>query len=182
MNDERDVSQIIAPPHRRAEIVFAVAAFGTALILASQITSQVTWDTSRGSFNQPGFWPVMAIGGMLAFGLAELLATLRRYRATEGESVAAELVHWARSVEYAVWFMAYVLAVPFAGYLPATIAFTIALTLRLGYRSRKMLVAAFATGLVTVIFFKSFLSAKIPGGAIYEFLPPAIRNFMILNL
>lgn len=181
MSDDRDVSQIIAPPHRRAELVFALAAFAAALFLASQIPTQITWDTSRGMFNQPAFWPVMAIGGMLVFGAAELFGSVRRFRATKGDDVGPELTHWAKSIEYALWFMAYVFAVPYAGYLPATLVFTVALTLRLGYRSRRMLLAALLTGFVTVLFFKSFLAAKIPGGAIYEFLPAAIRNFMILN-
>ena len=181
MSDDKDISRILAPPHRRAEIVFALAAFAVAIFLASQIGSQINWDTSRGMYNQPGFWPVMAICGMLIFGSAELFGAMRRYRASPDEDVGRELQHWAKSVEYAVWFMAYVLIVPYAGYLPATLAFTLALTLRLGYRSRKLILAALATGFATVIFFKSFLAAKIPGGAVYEYLPAGIRNFMILN-
>ncbi len=181
MAEERDIKTIIEPPHRRAEIVFAVAAFAVAVLLASQISSQVAWDTGQGIFNQPGFWPVMAIAGMLVFGAAELLTVIRRHSQNDGQKVSAEVFHWARSVEFALWFMAYVSVVPYAGYLPSTIAFTLALTLRLGYHSKRILFAAFATGLATVVFFKSFLAAKIPGGAVYDMLPAGLRNFMILN-
>jgi hypothetical protein len=37
------------------------------------------------------------------------------------------------------------------------------------------------TGLFIVLIFKTFLEVKIPGGAIYEFLPNTLRSFMILN-
>ena len=40
--------------------------------------------------------------------------------------------------------------------------------------------AAAGVGLFTVVLFKSLLQVKIPGGAVYEFLPGALRNFMIL--
>ncbi|MEM7427095.1 MAG: tripartite tricarboxylate transporter TctB family protein [Pseudomonadota bacterium] len=181
MSGEQDIKAVIAPAHKRAEIVFAVVAFAGAVALATQIQTQVTWNANRPFFNQPGFWPVMAIMGMLVFGAAELVLVLRRHARTVGESVSAEVANWARSLEFALWFMAYVIIVPYAGYLPSTLAFTTALTLRLGYRSRRMLLAALATGFVTVVFFKSFLAAKIPGGAVYEYLPAALRNFMILN-
>ena len=44
-----------------------------------------------------------------------------------------------------------------------------------------MMLAAVLFGLATVVVFKSFLSVKIPGGMIYEYLPGAIRTFFILN-
>ena len=38
-----------------------------------------------------------------------------------------------------------------------------------------------ALSCLQVLVFKSMLSVKIPGGEIYEYLPAALRNFMILN-
>ena len=78
--------------------------------------------------------------------------------------------------------MAYVFVVPVAGYLPVTLAFCAALTWRIGYRDWRIIVAAMATGAATVILFKAFLSVRIPGGAVYEYLPAALRNFMILYM
>jgi hypothetical protein len=44
-----------------------------------------------------------------------------------------------------------------------------------------MLGSAVLVALAVVVVFKSFLSVKIPGGAIYEYLPDALRSFFILN-
>ena len=56
-----------------------------------------------------------------------------------------------------------------------------ALAFRAGYRGPRMLCAAALTGLSIVLIFKTTLSVKIPGGAIYEYLPDIFRNFMIVN-
>lgn len=168
------------PPHR-AELVFALAAFAVGLFLLTQIGSQVTWSSSRSLVNQPGFWPVMAIFGMVIFGAAEIVVSVRRFRLESTGDIAAELFDWVKAIEFAGWFLVYVLVVPTIGYLLATLLFCLLLTWRLGYRSKSRLVAAALTGLAVVLVFKSMLSVKIPGGEIYEYLPAALRNFMILN-
>ena len=168
------------PPHR-AELIFALAAFAVALFLLTQIGSQVTWSSSRSLINQPGFWPVMAICGMVLFGAGEMIVSVRRFRSEAVGDIASELIDWVKAIEFAGWFLAYVLIVPVIGYLLATFLFSVLLTWRLGYRSKARLVAAALTGFAVVLVFKSMLSVKIPGGQIYELLPAALRNFMILN-
>jgi hypothetical protein len=44
-----------------------------------------------------------------------------------------------------------------------------------------MMTYAACIGFSIVVIFKSFLEVKIPGGAIYELLPNALRSFFILN-
>ena len=88
---------------------------------------------------------------------------------------------WAFVGEYVLWFMAYVVAVPILGYLPVTLIFVPLLAWRMGYRSRKMMAISIGFAIVVVVLFKSFLSVKIPGGMIYEYLPTAARSFFILN-
>lgn len=168
------------PPHR-AELIFALAAFAVGLFLLTQIGSQVTWSSSRSLTNQPGFWPVMAIFGMVIFGAGETVVSVRRFRNTAVGDIASELFDWLKAIEFAGWFLVYVLAVPIIGYLLSTLLFCVLLTWRLGYKSTPRLVAAALTGLAVVLVFKSMLSVKIPGGEIYEYLPAALRNFMILN-
>jgi hypothetical protein len=55
------------------------------------------------------------------------------------------------------------------------------MTWRLGYRSGRWLVGAGAFGAAVVVLFKAFLSVKIPGGAVYDLLPEAIRTFFYVN-
>ncbi|MNL82812.1 hypothetical protein D3C87_2102870 [compost metagenome] len=70
---------------------------------------------------------------------------------------------------------------PLLGYLISTLLFCVLLTVRAGYRQTSALIAAALFGLVVVVFFKSMLNVKIPGGAIYDVLPAFLRNFMITH-
>lgn len=176
-----DLTEFTHPPHHRAEIVFAVASFAVAMVLAVLWPWQTSWIDGQPWSRQPGLWPLIAVVGMLVFGAGELVACLIRNARNGGGDVPAELTLWARAVEYAVWFLVYVLATPWIGYLPATALFATLMALRLGYRGKLVLLAPLvALGIVLV--FKTGLSVRIPGGAIYEIFPQAVRNFLILHL
>ncbi|MEP1209817.1 MAG: tripartite tricarboxylate transporter TctB family protein [Rhizobiaceae bacterium] len=179
-HSETEAVRHTAHTYHKAEFIFALAAFAVALFLLSQSGSQVTWSSSKALVNQPGFWPVMAIVGMVIFGTGELFVSVRRFRHEAEGAIPTELFHWLRAIEYAAWFLIYVTIVPIVGYLPTTIVFCVLLTWRLGYRTRNQLLAGALTGLAVVVVFKSFLSVKIPGGQSYEYLPDGLRNFMIL--
>ncbi len=181
-SEKHDISELVEPRHHRAEIVFGVASFLVALFLLTQISGETTWLKGQPWTKQPAFWPVVSIIGMTIFGTLELFFSWRRNASGRGDSIAGEVIDWIRAIEYAAWFMAYVFIVPIIGYLPVTLLFCAALTWRLGYRDWRIILAAMATGLFTVVLFKSFLSVRIPGGAIYEYLPAGLRNFMILYL
>lgn len=168
--------------HHPAEIIFGVAAFLIAILLAALLPRETSWIGGLHLLKQPAFWPFVSIAGMVIFGACELFWAWRRRKATDGAAIGAEVLDWMKAVEFAAWFLAYVWLVPVLGYLPASIAFCVALTVRLGYRGRRMHVAAVLTAIATVVVFKSLLDVKIPGGAIYEYLPAGIRNFMILYL
>ncbi|MCC5999244.1 MAG: tripartite tricarboxylate transporter TctB family protein [Pararhodobacter sp.] len=180
---DQALADLLRPRHHRAEIVFALASFSVALFLASQWASQTTWFEGQRAGRQPGLWPLIAIVGMLAFGAAELVTcALRNRRARAGGDTAlAEVAFWLRTAEFLGWFLAYVLIVPWTGYLPATLIFCTALAFRLGYRGG-MLWLAPVMGAAVVVLFKGFLSVRIPGGAVYEVFPRAIRNFLVLYL
>jgi hypothetical protein len=92
-----------------------------------------------------------------------------------------EAKRWLQVIEYCLWFIAYVWVVPNLGYLISTLIFLPALVYRAGYQNKKMMTYAACIGFSIVVIFKSFLEVKIPGGAIYEFLPNALRSFFILN-
>lgn len=175
-----DLSELSAVPHHRAEIVFGVLSFAAALLLLTRIGAETTWLDGRPFVRQPAFWPAVAIAGMTIFGAFELWSTGRALRRAPAGAIGAEVIMWGAALEYLAWFLVYVWVVPVLGYLPTTIVFCAALAYRLGYRSRRELVAAVLTGIATVVIFKSLLSVKIPGGMLYEYLPDAVRNVMIL--
>ena len=178
---DQNINVYSVPRKTRAEVLFGIGALFVALMLGAQIGTQTKWINGLSLVRQPGFWPAVSIGGMIVFGGFELFHTVRRYRLEGGEGALSELGYWLKASEYVVWFMVYVFAVPVTGYLPTTLVFAGLLTYRLGYRSWSMIGAALVTGLMTVVIFKTFLAVKIPGGAVYEYLPDVIRNFLILN-
>ncbi len=177
-----DITELVEPKHHRAEIVFGVASFVIALILLSQIEGQTSWVKGQPFTKQPAFWSIVSIVGMTIFGTLELYFSWRRNASGRGDSILGEVAAWAYPLEYVAWFMVYVWLVPLAGYLPTTMIFCVLLACRLGYRGARMVLAAALTGAATVVIFKSLLAVKIPGGVVYEYLPAAIRNFMILYL
>ncbi len=162
---------------RPGDFFVALSSLLFALFLASHIPDQTSWVPRTKLFAQPAFWPVVSIAIMVLFSGMHLIG------AAVSEKIPGrfeEVLHWIKSIEYALWFIAYVLIVPVLGYLIATLLFTTTLTLRLGYRGWGWMVAAVGFGLVVVVLFKGFLHVKIPAGEIYGLLPEgALRTFMM---
>ena len=167
-----------------AELFFALMLTAGSVLLLSLIGDQIKYFSSKPFFKQPGLWTSIGLVGMVLSGiLYSLTLWLGKSRLPKkNQSLINELLVWMRSVEYLIWFMAYVLAVPWAGYLSATVVLGVLLTFRLGYKEQKYYTAIVATAIAIVVIFKSLLLVKIPGGALYDFFPDAIRNFLILNL
>ena len=159
------------------EILFIAAFFLFSAFLLSQLGEQATFKPKGKFFAQPAVWPGISVFGMTLFGGLHLLT---RYKHRVG-GTGAEFTTWLRALEFVAWFMVYVYAVPKFGYLPCTLLFTTALGFRMGYRKTSTLLWATFAGLMIVFIFKTLLGVKIPGGAIYEYLPDALRNFMIVN-
>lgn len=157
--------------------VFAAAFLLLSLFLLSQLTTETRFAAGGKLFAQPRFWPTIGVAGMSLFGIFHFLKCWKERQA----GGPAEAAVWLRALEYFAWFMAYVAAVPFTGYLLATILFTVLLAFRQGYGAIRQLAAAAALGVGIVLVFKTALAVKIPGGVLYDLLPAGLRNFMILN-
>ncbi len=164
---------------RPGDLVFAVLFLAFSLFLLSQLGDETKWIKGTKLFVQPSFWPTISIAGMCLFALGHLLGSVF---SNKPGGRAREVLLWIRSIEYALWFMAYVWIVPVIGYLPSTLIFIVLLILRVGYREKSLYVSGLLMGVAIVVVFKAFLSVKIPGGQIYEHLPDGIRNFMLLYL
>jgi len=157
------------------QLVFGLVFVLFTVFLLLTLTSETRFTAGKQLFAQPRFWPGAAVLGMFVFGLGHLYGQRKR----NNHNTGAELLSWIKALEYFVWFMVYVFAVPVAGYLPTTLLFMFLLALRLGYRSGKSLMLALLIGFTVVLVFKTGLSVRIPGGAVYEQFPSAMRNFMI---
>ena len=166
------------PVRQRGELAFALVFLLCALLLLSQIGTQALWFPRTQFAAQPAFWPMVSLIGMSLFGGLYLISLLRMAKpVTEWR----EMLMWAQASEYVGWYLAYAAIVPVIGYLPATLLVMPLLVWRLGLRSRAMMWASVAFAFGVVIFFKTLLSVRIPGGKLYDLLPPALRSFMVTN-
>ncbi|CUH64513.1 Tripartite tricarboxylate transporter TctB family protein [Thalassovita gelatinovora] len=162
------------------QLGFVVAALLLSLLLLINLPGQTLWlENSKSFAAQPRFWPAVAIVVMV---ICFALHLLRMRRRGFSKLDRAELRRWVEPLEYALWFMVYVVAVPWLGFLPMSLVLACALTWRLGYQSKTYLGLAALFAVVTVILFKGLLGVKIPGAALYEILPGGLRNFAILYL
>lgn len=167
------------PAPRRGQLGFTLAMLAVVALLLANIPTQTRWFAGTPLFAQPRFWPAMGLGMMALFGLLYLKhLPWKRFNRMDRR----EAIRWARAIEFVLWFMGYVLVVPRLGYLPTTLIFVPLLAWRMGYRDPRMLWTCAGFALVTVVVFKSFLAVKIPGGAIYHYLPDALRSFFLVNL
>ena len=161
---------------RPGDIVFAWVVLLVAILLLIQITNQTAWRDGSKLVTQPRFWPAVSLGGMTIFALFHLLGSIF------SERIAGrwqEVGLWTVSLEYAIWFVVYAATVPYAGYLPTTLIFAVALTFRVGYRSQTLFVAATGSAIAIVVLFKSLLQVKLPAGLVYEILPSGLRQIML---
>lgn len=175
----RTLQDLFKRYRRPGDLFYGCICLAFSLFLAVNLSSQTTWASNTKLFAQPAFWPYAAVIAMVVFSALHLISTLMSEKL---DGRWQEISFWLRSVEFAGWFMIYVIIVPQLGYFPTTILFTMALAYRLGYRGAKYLGSAAAFGAVVVIVFKSLLQVKVPGGAIYEYLPGAMRSFFLTYL
>lgn len=164
---------------RPGDLVFAVVFMVFAVFLLSQLGEQTTWAKRAPWHGQPALWPGIAVIGMTVFGALHLLGSVVSPRI---DGRWTEVVFWLRSFEYVLYFLIYVALVPLCGYLPTTVAFTLFLALRAGFRGWRTLLLAAAFGAVTALVFRGFLQVKIPAGALYDHLPASIRSFALMYL
>ena len=161
---------------RPGDIVFAWVALVVSVFLLSQIMDQTTWRNGGKLFAQPRFWPAVSLGGMAVFAAFHLLGSALSERI---QGRWQEVWLWVSSLEYAGWFVAYALVVPYAGYMPSTVLFALGLALRVGYRKASILIAAALSAVIIVVVFKTVLKVNLPAGLIYHSLPDGLRQFML---
>ncbi len=172
----KTLKQLFQRYRRPGNFVFASTFLILSIFLVSQLGNETTWQSATKWSSQPSLWPTISLICMTGFAFLNWISDFVSPRI---EGRWQEVTFWLRSFEFIVWFMAYVFIVPVLGYLPSTLLFAVSLTFRMGYRSAKMLTIAALTATIIVVIFKSFLQVKVPGGQVYEFLPDAIRSFML---
>jgi len=164
---------------RPGDIVFAVLFLLFALFLLSQLGTETQIVKRTKWFAQPALWPTIAIWGMVVFSALHLLGSVLSPRIP---GRWREVGFWLMSLEYVVYFLIYVVVVPWLGYLPATMLFTAFLAVRTGFNSPKLVAVAMLFGAVVAVVFRAFLQVNIPAGRLYETLPDSIRVFALTYL
>ncbi len=176
MSHVKTLQSLFRRYRRPGDIVFGWFALIFSLLLLSQLADQTAWKAGGKLFTQPRFWPAVSLGGMAVFAAFHLLGSALSERI---QGRWQEVWLWVRSLEYAGWFILYAMVVPYAGYLPTTVIFAVALALRVGYRRAQTLIAAALSAVVIVVLFKTLLRVNLPAGDVYEVLPDGLRQIML---
>ncbi len=161
---------------RPGDIVFAWFALLVSVFLLSQVMDQTAWRSGGKLFAQPRFWPALSLSGMVIFAALHLLGSFLSERI---DGRWREVWVWIAALEYAGWFIAYALAVPYLGYLPSTVLFGVGLALRAGYRKGLPLAIAALAAFSIVVLFKTLLKVNLPAGLLYDRLPDGLRQIML---
>lgn len=161
---------------RPGELPFALGFLLFSAFLLSQIGNQAQFVPRTQFAAQPAFWPLLSILGMTGFAALWTVALLRLER--PGPEWR-EMLIWLRAFEFVGWYLAYAWVVQIIGYLPGTMLVMPVLVWRLGLRGRGYMAAALGFAVAVVVLFKTLLSVRIPGGAAYDLLPPALRSVMV---
>lgn len=164
---------------RPGDIVYAILFFAFALFLLSQIGVETKVVKRTKWFAQPSLWPMIAIWGMVIFSALHLLSSALSPRIPGRWK---EVGFWLQSLEYVAYFLIYVVAVPWLGYLPSTMLFVAFLAVRAGFRSSATVCIALVFGAVVAVIFRALLQVNIPAGRLYEVLPEATRVFALTYL
>lgn len=176
MSDRTPNDPHVFPEGRKpGEMLFSMLLLILAGALLAALPWQTTWIAGKGLAAQPRFWPSLSLGGVVLFAALHHLSRRQVHR-TPGRWT--EAMTWIRSLEYIGWYMLYVAAIPVVGYLAATVAFCTLLARRVGYRGKALIWAALF-GLCVVLFFKTAMNVKIPGGALYDHAPEGLRYILL---
>ena len=174
-NTSPDEPHVFPEGRKPGEMLFSMLLLMIALALLAALPWQTSWLPGKGLAAQPRFWPALSLGGVVLFAV---LHKMLRYKVERTPGRWIEGLTWIRSLEYVGWYMIYVAAIPIIGYLPATVLFCTLLTVRVGYRGKALWLAALF-GLCVVLFFKTAMNVKIPGGALYELAPDGLRYILL---
>lgn len=164
---------------RPGDIVFAVIFLAFSVFLLSQLGAETKVVKRTKWFAQPALWPTVAIWGMVIFSALHLLGSVLSPRIPGRWK---EVGFWLLSLEYVAYFLVYVVAVPWLGYLPSTILFVVFLALRTGFHSAMVLSLSVAFAVIVAVLFRALLQVNIPAGQLYEHLPDSIRVFALTYL
>ncbi len=172
----RTLQSLFKRYRRPGDIVFAWVFLALSLFLLLQLFQQTEIKPGAKFAAQPRFWPAVSLIGMAGFAMFHLLGSAWSERIA-GRWI--EVLLWVRSIEYAIWFIAYAAIVPYLGYLPTTLIVAVLLTIRVGFRSRFIFAVAAVCAFLIVFLFKTLLQVKLPAGQVYDFLPDGLRYIML---
>ena len=94
---------------KSGDLLFAVFFFLISAILISQFPDQIKWFKKTKLTSQPALWSAIGLIGMTVFGLIHLFLNLTVQKL---KIELVEGIRWIKSIEYACWFLLYVILVP----------------------------------------------------------------------
>jgi hypothetical protein len=161
-------------------IVFTVVTAGLLVLLPFQTRSG---PENAGWWTQPWTLPAIVLGVLFLANTVSLLkdiAALRRKAVSEAEVAEArkEIVGWFRPIEYFLYFLCYLYALAYLGYLLSTALFIQWLLFRSGLRTSRWRIAGLLAALALTAVFRWGLGIWVPTAELYDLFPDVVRKFL----
>lgn len=162
-------------------IIFAVVALG---LLASIGMATRTGSAKAGWWTLPALMPAIALGLLVVANAITLLRAGLELRAdpptaAEKSEAWARIIDWVKPLEFLGYFGAYLWAVGWIGYAPASLIFVQWLLFRTGLRTAKWRLAGVGFAVALVLVFRIGLGVWMPAPPLYDLLPDALRSYAI---
>lgn len=176
---EEETAQDSLPGRPLLALFFAVFGVGGLALLPFQ-TRIAPGD--EGWFTQPWLMPLLTLGLLGAVSLIYVVTLWRNgefaREKMSGAALAGEAWIWLKSAEFFAWYVAYILLLGLIGYGFSTFLFIACLSLRVGLRQPKWLLAALGATLAMVLLFRFGLEIWVPPADLYDMLPKSVAVFL----
>ncbi|MEM7535691.1 MAG: tripartite tricarboxylate transporter TctB family protein [Chloroflexota bacterium] len=139
-----------------------------------------------------GWWTQPVLMPAISLWLVALPATylffryVQKLRANKAlqpsqNDVRAELIQWIRPLEFFIYYILYIWLLGIVGYFLSSLIFIIILSLRVGLRSPRWMLASVLFAFALVAMFRWSLEVWIPPAQLYDLFPKDIRIFLMRN-
>jgi len=164
-----------ATPGRLIIALFFVLFGAGGLVLLPFMTRTSPGD--EGWYTQPWLMPTLTLALLTVCAVAHTIRILDR-RAQSTGTVGGELWMWLRAAEFFLWYVAYILLLGWVGYGLSTLLFIAGLSIRVGLRRPRWLLAALGVTIAMTLLFRLGLKIWVPAADLYDLMPKDVRNFL----
>ncbi|MEM7343077.1 MAG: tripartite tricarboxylate transporter TctB family protein [Chloroflexota bacterium] len=139
----------------------------------------------QGWWTQPALMPTISLwltAITATYLLFQYIVKNRKQPADEAApsgSLAAELIQWAKPVEFFVYYVGYIWLLGIVGYFLSSLIFIIVLSIRVGLTSARWFLTGLLFAISLILIFRWGLSVWVPPAELYDMFGKDTRIFLM---